>query len=258
MSDISIKQDEVYNSNFNTITLSNLKFVPYTNSELSSINSPNTVLTCSSSDYAENFTDAGTSEQLPVRKFSEFELHQNSPKNELEEDKTSRGHSESHFKKRERFKDFVKRTLRLEISRKSLNEESLLPDNIANIIRDRITEAGMEKYADTTKRFEGKYQILDYFLGEGSTGLVKKCLNKETKKFYAVKIIRCSDTEYLKAIKNEYVIQKDLSHPNIVRAYEMFYNPITSCTKIIMEMVNGSELTDIIQREGPFTGTHFN
>jgi hypothetical protein len=257
MSDILIKQDEVYDSNAVTITLSNLKFTPNTNTNLPSINSPTTTFIRSSSDYAETFTDSATSEQLPVRKFSKLELHESSPKEELEEDESSRHYSESHFKKREDFRDFVKRTLWLETSRKTLNGKSLLPDNIANTIRDRITEAGMEKYADIAKRFESKYQILDYFLGEGSTGLVKKCLNKETRKFYAVKIIRSNDTEFLKAIKNEYIIQKHLFHPNIVRAYEMFYNPITSRVKIIMEVINGSELTELIQKEGRFTGTEF-
>ena len=163
--------------------------------------------------------------------------------------KSKRGHSESHLKKRAKLRDFVKKTLQFGAASKSL-----MPNNIANTLNDRITEARMEKYADTTKRFESKYQILDYFLGEGSTGLVKQCLNKETNKLYAAKIVRASDIEVLKAIKNEFHIQKLLSHPNIVKAYEMFYNPITSRVKIVMEMVNGCGLFDPIRTNGPFPG----
>jgi len=216
----------------------------------------------SSNDAAENCSRSSSnceesvideehqiSEHLCIRKFSKLELHKGLPKDRSEEEKSPRRYSESHLKKRAKLRDFVKKTLQFGAASKSL-----MPNNIANTLNDRITEARMEKYADTTKRFESKYQILDYFLGEGSTGLVKQCLNKETNKLYAAKIVRASDIEVLKAIKNEFHIQKLLSHPNIVKAYEMFYNPITSRVKIVMEMVNGCGLFDPIRTNGPFPG----
>ena len=122
-----------------------------------------------------------------------------------------------------------------------------------NIVRDRIVESGMEKFVDLDKNFHHKYQILD-FLGEGNTGLVKKCLNNETKKWYAVKIVRTNDIEILKSIKNEFLISKSLSSENIVKVYEMFYNPVTSRVKIIMELVKGTELFDFIVNNGSFPG----
>jgi hypothetical protein len=252
MSDKLVKRDEVYDANAVTIKLSNLKFSSEKKEEY---------CFASSNDAAENYSRSSsnceesvdeehrTSECISIRKHSKLELHGGLPKDRLEEEKSPRRYSESHSKKRANFRNFVKKTLQLAPSSKSL-----MPNNIANTLRDRITEVRMEKYADITKRFESKYQILDYFLGEGSTGLVKQCLNKETNKIYAAKIIRTNDIEVLKAIKNEFHIQKLLTHPNIVKAYEMFYNPITSRVKIMMEMVNGCELFDPIRTEGPFPG----
>lgn len=256
MSDMGIKNNEVYDSNVVTIKLCNLKFTPGEQEVMPSNSEVTDNRSGSSLDFAESSDEGETrpSEHVSVRKFSKLELHESSPKEVLEEEKSPRGLSESHLKRREDFRDFVKRTLQLESSRKTLNGKNVLPDNIANTIRNRIAEAAMEKYADISKRFESKYQILDYFLGEGSTGLVKQCLNKETKKLYAVKITRSNDIELIKAIKNEYLIQKHLFHPNIVRAYEMYYNPITSRVKIVMEMVNGSELFEVIEKNGPFVG----
>ena len=150
----------------------------------------------------------------------------------------------------------VRQTICLRIPKRVFQNNNVtfgVPDKIANTIRDRIAEAGLEKFADITKKFENKYQILD-FVGEGNSGLVKQCLNRETHKVYAVKIVRSNDIEVLKGIKGEFLLQKNLSHPSIVKVYEMFYNPIASRTKIIMELVKGNELFDIIQNKGPFEG----
>lgn len=215
----------------------------------------------SSSRCLEDFVDEDDriSNQQSARKLSGLILHENSSKERFEEDKTLRRHSESHLKKWESFRNNVKKTLNLGTSRRIFNGKGLdysLPDRIANTIRDRITETGMEKYADIVKKFENKYQILDFFLGEGTTGLVKQCLSKENYKIYAVKIIRTNDIEVLKTIKNEFLLQKILSHPNIVKVHEMFYNPMTSNIKLVMEMIKGCELFELIEKNGPIIGIY--
>ncbi len=70
-----------------------------------------------------------------------------------------------------------------------------------------------------------------------------------------MKIIRTNEIEILKAVKSEFMIQKELNHPNIVKVYEMYFNPITSRIQIIMELVEGSELFDSICKCGPLPGT---
>lgn len=69
-----------------------------------------------------------------------------------------------------------------------------------------------------------------------------------------MKIIRTNEIEILRAVKAEFLMQKELNHPSIVKVYEMYFNPITSRIQIIMEFVEGSELFDSICKSGPMTG----
>jgi serine/threonine protein kinase len=80
-------------------------------------------------------------------------------------------------------------------------------------------------------------------------------MKKQEHKFYAVKMLRNNDVELLRAIKNEFLIQKALDHPNIVKVHEMYFNPITSRVYIVMELVEGVELFEAIDKQGAFDGT---
>ena len=70
-----------------------------------------------------------------------------------------------------------------------------------------------------------------------------------------MKIVRTNDIEILKAVKSEFLLQKALDHPNIVKVYEMYFNPITSRIQIIMELVEGNELFDNLCLYGALTGS---
>ena len=50
------------------------------------------------------------------------------------------------------------------------------------------------------------------------------------------------------------MIQKALDHPNIVKVHDMYFNPITSRIYIVMELVEGGELFEAIDKHGPFDG----
>ena len=71
----------------------------------------------------------------------------------------------------------------------------------------------------------------------------------------AVKIVRTNDIEILKAVKNEFLMQKKLDHPNIVKVYEMYYDPFKSRMCLILEYVKGKELFDYICTYGALQGT---
>jgi serine/threonine protein kinase len=86
---------------------------------------------------------------------------------------------------------------------------------------------------------------------------VKRCVRKETGELRAVKIIRNNDAEMMRAIKTEFLIQKKLSHPNVVQAYELYFNPWTSHIQIVMELVEGCELLDAVVAAGRLPGTGF-
>jgi len=178
-------------------------------------------------------------------------------KNRLEDEQSNRIFSEDHAKRREELIKNIKTNLNLGISRKEMEYMGYnMSDAVVSMLKNRIIEAGMEMFADVNKRFEAKYEMGEY-IGEGTNAVVKKSLNKTTGKIYAVKIIRTNDVEELKAIKNEYLIQKSIEHPNIVQAYEMYYNPLMSNITIIMEYIEGQELFDIIQINKQIPGNFF-
>jgi len=56
----------------------------------------------------------------------------------------------------------------------------------------------------------------------------------------------------LKAIKQEYLILKDLDNSSIIKVYDMYFNPIRSIISIVMEYTKGIELYDYIITKGPF------
>jgi tRNA A-37 threonylcarbamoyl transferase component Bud32 len=91
-----------------------------------------------------------------------------------------------------------------------------------------------------------KYDIEDT-LGAG-VSVVKKGVNKFTKKPYAVKYLQKSikgQTLPRHSLDNEIDLLSSISHPNIVNLYEAMEDPST--IYLIMELVSGSDLYDIME-----------
>jgi len=89
-----------------------------------------------------------------------------------------------------------------------------------------------------------KYDIEDT-IGAG-VSLVKKAVNKVTKKEYAVKYLQKivkGQNIPRSSLDNEIELLKSLSHPNIVQLYETLEDQST--IYLIMELVKGSDLFDI-------------
>ncbi|CDK27714.1 unnamed protein product [Kuraishia capsulata CBS 1993] len=98
--------------------------------------------------------------------------------------------------------------------------------------------------------------VLGESLGTGHYAEVKEALNKKTTEICAVKIFHPQRAD----IKNSKSIQLDrelevlmsINHPNIVRFYEKFYEPVdhtTFTTYLVLEKVNGGELFQRIVRK---------
>ncbi|XP_065909896.1 calcium/calmodulin-dependent protein kinase type 1-like [Dysidea avara] len=100
-------------------------------------------------------------------------------------------------------------------------------------------------------RVTQKYSIKET-LGRGAFSEVVKAQDRETGTQYAIKII---DKKQLKgkeeALQNEIEVLRKVSHPNIVKLYEMYDDK--SKVYLVMELVCGGELFDRIVEKGTYT-----
>ena len=59
-------------------------------------------------------------------------------------------------------------------------------------------------------------------IDEGSQSVVYEALQKKTKRKYAVKVIKKRDQDIIINLKTQFRILRNLDHPNIVKAYNLF------------------------------------
>jgi len=94
------------------------------------------------------------------------------------------------------------------------------------------------------KRLEGRYEIQE-LIGTGGMANVYKAYDIIDQRTVAVKILRdeyLTNEEFLRRFKNESKAIAVLSHPNIVRVYDVsFTNRVHS---IVMEYIDGITLKD--------------
>jgi len=103
------------------------------------------------------------------------------------------------------------------------------------------------------KRLEGRYEIQE-LIGTGGMANVYKAYDIIDQRTVAVKILRdeyLTNEEFLRRFKNESKAIAVLSHPNIVRVYDVsFTNRVHS---IVMEYIDGITLKDYIENQGILT-----
>ena len=96
-----------------------------------------------------------------------------------------------------------------------------------------------------------RYELVNE-LGKGGMGIVWLALDRELNSRVALKFLReemTSEADALKELKGEVIINRDLSHPNIVKTFDFVTNGRTSA--ISMEYVSGTNLHKLkAQREG--------
>jgi len=100
------------------------------------------------------------------------------------------------------------------------------------------------RVVDSLDSLNLKYDIEDT-IGTG-VSVVKKAVNKTTKKEYAVKFLQKKvkgQNIPRTALDNEIELLKTISHPSIVQLYETLED--TSTIYLIMELIKGSDLFDI-------------
>ena len=106
----------------------------------------------------------------------------------------------------------------------------------------------MENY--TGKRLDGRYEIHEV-LGVGGMAVVYKAYDNIDDRTVAVKILKeeyLASEEFRRRFKNESKAIAVLSHPNIVRVYDVSYGE--TLQYIVMEYVEGITLKEYIEQQG--------
>jgi serine/threonine protein kinase len=99
----------------------------------------------------------------------------------------------------------------------------------------------------------GKYEILER-IGIGGMGFVYKGRHITFNELFAIKIVNdviAGDTTFLQRFQTEAVVTRKLRHPNAVRVEDFDYTE-DGRPFIVMELVEGKDVGEILQSEGPF------
>ena len=103
------------------------------------------------------------------------------------------------------------------------------------------------------KRLDGRYEVNE-IIGIGEMSVVYKAFDNVDDKIVAVKILKdefLSNEEFVRRFKNESKAITLLSHPNIVKVYDVSFGE--KLQYIVMEYVDGITLKEYIQKQGAIT-----
>lgn len=101
------------------------------------------------------------------------------------------------------------------------------------------------------KRLDGRYEI-DEVIGEGGMAVVYSARDIQDDMPVAVKILRdeyLGNNEFIRRFKDESKAIAVLSHPNIVKVYDVSFGD--RIMYIVMEYIDGITLKDYIEKNGP-------
>ena len=102
----------------------------------------------------------------------------------------------------------------------------------------------MEKDKNIGKRLDGRYEITE-LIGEGGMADVYKGIDIVDNKVIAIKILKkefAESEEFLRRFRNESKAIAVLSHPNIVKIYDVGFSD--KIQFIIMEYIDGITLKE--------------
>ena len=100
------------------------------------------------------------------------------------------------------------------------------------------------------KRLDGRYEIIE-LIGRGGMANVYRAHDRLEDIDVAVKILReefLGNEEFVRRFKNESKAISLLSHPNIVKVFDVNFSDKVQC--IVMELIDGITLKDYIERQG--------
>lgn len=105
----------------------------------------------------------------------------------------------------------------------------------------------MDKYVG--KRLDGRYQIQE-LIGVGGMAIVYKAMDIKNDRIVAIKILKdefSQNSEFIRRFKNESKAIAVLSHPNIVKVYDVSFGDVIQY--IVMEYIDGITLKEYIDQQ---------
>ena len=108
---------------------------------------------------------------------------------------------------------------------------------------------------DTLSDVRVKYHINPKEIGHGHYGVVRKCIDRETKACYAIKSIRKSKVGKVDVLRREVALLKECDHPNIIKLIEVHEDQ--KYLHLITELCTGGELFDRIIEKTQSDEGHF-
>ncbi len=106
----------------------------------------------------------------------------------------------------------------------------------------------MDKYSG--KKLDGRYEIHE-LIGVGGMAYVYRCTDTIDDREVAVKILKdeyLNNDEFIRRFKNESKAIAMLSHPNIVKVYDVSFGDVIQY--IVMEYIDGITLKEYIDQQG--------
>jgi len=103
------------------------------------------------------------------------------------------------------------------------------------------------------RTLDGQYR-LDGILGEGAMGVVFRGTNLAVDKAVAIKMMRketFAEPDAVERFKREAKVWSQLNHPSIAQVFD--FGLQGDMPYLVMELVDGDDLSDVLDREGPLT-----
>mmetsp|Transcript_25268 Transcript_25268/g.53650 ORF Transcript_25268/g.53650 Transcript_25268/m.53650 type:complete len:586 (+) Transcript_25268:137-1894(+) len=125
----------------------------------------------------------------------------------------------------------------------------------ANISKRRDIHPNPVMITDTLSDVRTKYHINPKEIGHGHYGVVRKCMDRETKVWYAIKSIRKSKVGKVDVLKREIALLKEVDHPNIIKLIEVHEDQ--KYLHLVTELCTGGELFDRIIEKTQSDEGHF-
>ncbi len=87
-----------------------------------------------------------------------------------------------------------------------------------------------------------KYRVDHNEIGHGHYGVVRKCQNRVTKEYFAIKTIRKAKVGRLEVLKREIDILRKMDHPNIIKLVDVYEDD--KYLHLVTELCTGGEVNE--------------